>query len=158
MCSSDLYDLGFVLGPRLNAAGRLDDMSIGIQCLTTNDYTVAERLARQLDELNRQRRAIEANMHEDALARLADVKVEAGSSLCLFEPDWHQGVIGIVASRLKEKFYRPTITFAPAGNGMIKGSGRSIPGFHLRDALDLVFKRHPQLIDKFGGQIGRAHV
>ena len=129
---------------------------LGIQCLTTNDYTVAEHLARQLDELNRQRRAIEADMHEDALARLADVKVEAGSSLCLFEPDWHQGVIGIVASRLKERFHRPVIAFARGNDGEIKGSGRSIAALHLRDALDLVAKREPDLILRFGGHAAAA--
>ncbi len=145
------FDLGFAAGPRLNAAGRLADMSLGIECLLTDDSTRAWDIARQLDTINRERREIEAGMQEAALASLENIDPRDSATLTLFNPDWHQGVIGIVASRLKEKFYRPTITFAPAGDGMIKGSGRSIPGFHLRDALDLVFKRHPQLIDKFGG-------
>ncbi len=145
------FDLGFAAGPRLNAAGRLADMSLGIECLLTDDTTRAWDIARQLEAINRERRDIEADMQETALASLEDVDPRDNATLTLFDPDWHQGVIGIVASRLKEKFYRPTITFAPAGDGTIKGSGRSIPGFHLRDALDLVYKRHPQLIEKFGG-------
>jgi single-stranded-DNA-specific exonuclease len=145
------FDLGFTLGPRLNAAGRLSDMSLGIECLLTDDATRAWNIARELDTINRQRREIETDMQEAALASLEDIQSTENATLTLFNPDWHQGVIGIVASRLKEKFYRPTITFAPAGNGLIKGSGRSIPGFHLRDALDLVSKRAPDLIDKFGG-------
>jgi single-stranded-DNA-specific exonuclease len=144
-------DLGFVAGPRLNAAGRLADMSLGIECLLTDDNGRAWEIARQLDTINRERREIEAGMQEAAMASLEHIEPRDNATLTLFDPHWHQGVIGIVASRLKEKFYRPTITFAPAGSGMIKGSGRSIPGFHLRDALDLVYKRHPQLIDKFGG-------
>ncbi len=145
------FDLGFTLGPRLNAAGRLSDMSLGIECLLTDDATRAWNIARELDTINRQRREIETDMQEAALASLEDIQPTENATLTLFNEDWHQGVIGIVASRLKEKFYRPTITFAPAGNGLIKGSGRSIPGFHLRDALDLVSKRAPSLIDKFGG-------
>lgn len=145
------FDLGFAAGPRLNAAGRLADMSLGIECLLTDDTARAWDIARQLDGINRERREIEAGMQEAALASLEAVDPRDNATLTLFDAGWHQGVIGIVASRLKEKFYRPTITFAPAGNGMIKGSGRSIPGFHLRDALDLVYKRHPELIDKFGG-------
>lgn len=145
------FDLGFAAGPRLNAAGRLADMSLGIECLLTDDPARAWDIARQLDTINRERREIEAGMQETALASLEHVDPRDNATLTLFNPDWHQGVIGIVASRLKEKFYRPTITFAPAGDGTIKGSGRSIPGFHLRDALDLVYKRHPQLIAKFGG-------
>ncbi len=144
-------DLGFTAGPRLNAAGRLSDMSLGIECLLTDDLGRAMQLAQELDKMNRERRGIEAGMQEAALASLEHLDPRDSATLSLFNPDWHQGVIGIVASRLKDKFYRPTITFAPAGAGMIKGSGRSIPGFHLRDALDLVSKRAPQLIDKFGG-------
>ena len=125
--------------------------SLGIECLLTDDATRAWNIARELDTINRQRREIETDMQEAALASLEDIQPTENATLTLFNPDWHQGVIGIVASRLKEKFYRPTITFAPAGNGLIKGSGRSIPGFHLRDALDLVSKRAPSLIDKFGG-------
>lgn len=145
------FDLGFAVGPRLNAAGRLADMSLGIECLLTDDPVRAQAIAEQLDAINRERRVIEAGMQDAALASLDSIDPRDSATLTLFDPDWHQGVIGIVASRLKEKFYRPTITFAPAGDGMIKGSGRSIPGFHLRDALDLVSKRHPELIDKFGG-------
>ncbi len=145
------FDLGFAVGPRLNAAGRLADMSLGIECLLTDDPIRAQAIAEQLDAINRERRVIEAGMQDAALASLDSIDPRDSATLTLFDPDWHQGVIGIVASRLKEKFYRPTITFAPAGDGMIKGSGRSIPGFHLRDALDLVSKRHPDLIDKFGG-------
>jgi len=150
------YDLGFVVGPRLNAAGRLDDMAVGIECLTTNDHGTAERIARQLDDLNRQRRAIESDMHENALASLAAITPEDGSSLCMFEPGWHQGVIGIVASRLKERFHRPVIAFARGNDGEIKGSGRSIGALHLRDALDLVAKREPDLILRFGGHAAAA--
>jgi single-stranded-DNA-specific exonuclease len=145
------FDLGFTAGPRLNAAGRLADMSLGIECLLADDNQRAWDIARQLDDINRDRREIEAGIQETALASLENIAPTDKAALTLFDPSWHQGVIGIVASRLKEKFFRPTITFAPAGNGMIRGSGRSIPGFHLRDALDLVYKRHPQLIDKFGG-------
>lgn len=145
------FDLGFAAGPRLNAAGRLADMALGIECLLTDDTGRAWDIARQLDTINRERRDIEAGMQEAALAALEHIDVRDNATLCLFNPAWHQGVIGIVASRLKEKFYRPTLTFAPAGDGMIKGSGRSIPEFHLRDALDLVSKRAPKLIDKFGG-------
>lgn len=145
------YDLGFMLGPRLNAAGRLDDMSIGIQCLITENEAQALHLAQTLDQFNRERREIEAGMQEEALAKLPDIGLEDRFSIALFDDSWHQGVIGIVASRLKEKFHRPVITFAPGDEGQIKGSGRSINGLHLRDALDLVSKRHPGLILKFGG-------
>jgi len=150
------YDLSFVVGPRLNAAGRLDDMAVGIECLITNDHGTAERIARQLDDLNRQRRAIESDMHEKALASLAAITPEDGCSLCMFEPGWHQGVIGIVASRLKERFHRPVIAFARGNEGEIKGSGRSIGALHLRDALDLVAKREPDLILRFGGHAAAA--
>ncbi len=145
------WDLGFALGPRLNAAGRLTDMSLGIELLTTDDPDRALELAQQLDALNRERREIEADMHDAALAALEGIEASDAHALVLFDPGWHQGVIGILASRLKEKFHRPVIAFAPGGAGEIKGSGRSIPGFHLRDALDLVSKRHPRLLRKFGG-------
>lgn len=145
------FDLGFALGPRLNAAGRLADMSLGIECLTTDDEGRAWAIAQQLDEINRTRRDIEAGMQETALALLDDFTPQDSMTISVFDPGWHQGVIGIVASRLKDKFYRPTITFAPGEAGWIKGSGRSIAGFHLRDALDLVSKHAPSLIDKFGG-------
>jgi single-stranded-DNA-specific exonuclease len=145
------FDLGFALGPRLNAAGRLEDMSLGIECLITDDEGRAWQLAQQLNEINLKRREIEAEMQDTALLHLDSFEPTASSTICVFDDSWHQGVIGIVASRLKEKFFRPTITFAPGAEGWIKGSGRSIPGFHLRDALDLVYKKAPTLIDKFGG-------
>ncbi|RXZ32484.1 single-stranded-DNA-specific exonuclease RecJ [Oxalobacteraceae bacterium CAVE-383] len=145
------FDLGFALGPRLNAAGRLADMSLGIECLTTDDEGRAWAIAQQLDEINRTRRDIEAGMQDTALTLLDSFNPRDSMTISVFDPSWHQGVIGIVASRLKDKFYRPTITFAPGEDGWIKGSGRSIAGFHLRDALDLVSKHAPTLIDKFGG-------
>jgi single-stranded-DNA-specific exonuclease len=145
------FDLGFAVGPRLNAAGRLDDMSLGIECLVTDDEGRAWAIAQQLNDINLKRREIEAEMQDAALVHLDTFEPDNSSTITVFDASWHQGVIGIVASRLKEKFFRPTITFAPGGDGTIKGSGRSIPGFHLRDALDLVSKRHPSLIDKFGG-------
>ncbi|MDB5853014.1 MAG: recJ [Herminiimonas sp.] len=145
------FDLGFGLGPRLNAAGRLSDMALGIECLTTDDEGKAWAIAQQLDAMNRERRAIELDMQDAALAALDSIDPQQGSTIAIFDASWHQGVIGIVASRLKEKFYRPTITFAPGGDGWMKGSGRSIEGFHLRDALDLVSKQAPTLIDRFGG-------
>jgi single-stranded-DNA-specific exonuclease len=149
--SASPFDLGFAVGPRLNAAGRLDDMSLGIECLVTDDEGRAWAIAQQLNDINIKRREIEAEMQDTALLHLDEFQPQDSSTICVFDEGWHQGVIGIVASRLKEKYYRPTITFAPAGDGLIKGSGRSIPGFHLRDALDLVSKRVPGLIDKFGG-------
>jgi single-stranded-DNA-specific exonuclease len=145
------FDLGFALGPRLNAAGRLADMSLGIECLTTDDEGRAWAIAQQLDTINRERRDIEAGMQDTALALLDTFDPSNKTTISVFDDSWHQGVIGIVASRLKDKFYRPTITFAPGGEGLIKGSGRSIAGFHLRDALDLVSKHAPTLIQKFGG-------
>ncbi|MEI7456731.1 MAG: DHHA1 domain-containing protein [Nitrosomonadales bacterium] len=144
-------DLGFTVGPRLNAAGRLDDMSLGINGLLTDDESVALEIATQLDTLNRERRSIETDMQEGALAVLDTVNPQDNFSLTLFDETWHQGVIGILASRLKDKFHRPVIAFARANNGELKGSGRSIAGLHLRDALDLVSKRSPLLIKKFGG-------
>src|SRR5450830_1484318 len=149
--SASPFDLGFALGPRLNAAGRLQDMSLGIECLITDDEGRAWALAQQLNEINLKRREIEAEMQDAALLHLDAFEPANSSTISVFDASWHQGVIGIVASRLKEKFFRPTITFAPGPEGFIKGSGRSIPGFHLRDALDLVSKRAPSLIDKFGG-------
>lgn len=144
-------DFGFTVAPRLNAAGRLQDMSLGIACLLADDADAAMRLARRLDELNRERRDIEADMHASALLELERFEPGAAWSLSLHQPDWHQGVIGILASRIKERFHRPVIAFASAGDGSLKGSGRSIPGLHLRDALDLVSKRHPGLLLRFGG-------
>jgi single-stranded-DNA-specific exonuclease len=145
------FDLGFALGPRLNAAGRLADMSLGIECLITDDEGRAWAIAQQLDQINRDRRDIEAEMQDTALALLDSYDASNKATISVFDDSWHQGVIGIVASRLKDKFYRPTITFAPGGDGVIKGSGRSIAGFHLRDALDLVSKQAPSMISKFGG-------
>ena len=145
------FDLGFALGPRLNAAGRLADMSLGIECLTTEDEGRAWAIAQQLDAINRERRDIEADMQDTAMLHLDSFEPHNRTTISVFDESWHQGVIGIVASRLKDKFYRPTITFAPGGEGLIKGSGRSIAGFHLRDALDLVSKHAPSVIQKFGG-------
>jgi single-stranded-DNA-specific exonuclease len=149
--SASPFDLGFALGPRLNAAGRLDDMSLGIECLITDDEGRAWTIAQQLNDINLKRREIEAQMQDAALLHLDAFEPASSSTISVFDASWHQGVIGIVASRLKEKFFRPTITFAPGAHGWLKGSGRSVPGFHLRDALDLVSKRSPALIDKFGG-------
>ena len=145
------FDMGFALGPRLNAAGRLADMSLGIECLITDDMGRALNIAQELDSLNRERRAIEADMQQEAMAGLDHLDPGSRASLTLFEPEWHQGVIGILAGRIKEKFHRPTIAFARGNDGEIKGSGRSIPGLHLRDALDLVTKQAPDLILRFGG-------
>ncbi|HEV8259536.1 MAG TPA: single-stranded-DNA-specific exonuclease RecJ [Burkholderiales bacterium] len=151
------YDLGFILGPRLNAAGRLTDMSVGIECLLARDSGRATELAAQLDALNRERRDIEAGMQDTALALTAERIAPADAySLSLYDESWHQGVVGILAARLRERFNRPVIAFAPGGNGEAKGSGRSIPGLHLRDALDLVSKRHPGLILRFGGHATAA--
>ncbi len=145
-------DLGFIIGPRLNAAGRLDDMSLGIECLLCEDEALARDMAAQLDQLNQDRKAIEQGMQREALAQLKDLPLEdLPFGLCLFDAEWHQGVIGILASRLKERYHRPTIAFADAGDGVLKGSARSVPGFHIRDALDAVAARHPGLISKFGG-------
>ncbi|MBF7730640.1 single-stranded-DNA-specific exonuclease RecJ [Pseudomonas sp. N040] len=145
-------DLGFILGPRLNAAGRLDDMSLGIECLLCEDPALAREMAVQLDELNKDRKSIEQGMQREALARLQDLPLDdLPFGLCLFEADWHQGVIGILASRLKERYHRPAIAFADAGDGLLKGSARSVPGLHIRDALDAVAASHPGLISKFGG-------
>lgn len=149
-------DLGFYVGPRLNAAGRLDDMTLGIQCLLANSEMEATQIAQQLHTLNLQRRSIEADMQDSANIVLDDVEMDSQYSISMFQPDWHQGVIGILASRIKERHHRPVIAFADAkesinGHGLIKGSGRSIPGLHLRDALDLLSKHQPNLILKFGG-------
>ena len=145
------FDMGFALGPRINAAGRLDDMSVGIACLLADDDETAEALAAQLNDLNIERREIEQSMLQDALNGFPEVLPSGQTTVVAYRDDFHQGVVGIVASRLKERFYRPTIVFAPADNGEVRGSGRSIPKLHLRDALDLVAKRHPDLILKFGG-------
>jgi single-stranded-DNA-specific exonuclease len=146
-----VFDLGFMLGPRLNAAGRIDDMALGIECLLADDRAAAQRLAQQLDTLNRARRDVETDMLEEALSILASFNPKDSHSLTAWQPGWHIGVIGILASRLKDRFHRPTVVFASNDSGELKGSGRSIPGLHLRDALDLIAKRHPGLINKFGG-------
>jgi len=153
------FDLGFILGPRLNAAGRLADMGLGIECLITDDPSHAANCARQLDQLNRERRRIEGGMLEEALAALKDTAhlgETPGATLTLYESTWHQGVVGLIASRVREKAHRPTICFAPAGNGQLRGSGRSIPTLHLRDCLDLVAKRAPGLVQRFGGHAQAA--
>lgn len=150
------FDLGFMLGPRLNAAGRLADMSLGIEGLTTNDTARALNIAQQLDAINRERRVIETSMKEDAEMILASLDPNDQASIVLFDPDWHQGVIGILAGRVKEKFHRPTFAFARGEDGELKASGRSIPGLHLRDALDLVSKRASGLLLRFGGHAAAA--
>ena len=152
------FDFGFALGPRINAAGRLSDMTLGIECLLTDDPTRADELARQLDAINRERRVIEGDMREMAM-EMAESLFEEGETpppaICVFDPDFHEGVVGIVASRLKDKLHRPTFVFAastaPGKEHELKGSGRSIAGFHLRDALDLVAKRAPGVLLRFGG-------
>ena len=151
------FDFGFALGPRLNAAGRLADMTLGIECLLTDDRARAAELARQLDAINRERRDVEAGMREQAERQLegllegVDRSQDLPAALTFFDADFHEGVVGIVASRLKERMHRPTFVFAPGQDGLLKGSGRSIDGFHLRDALDLVSKRHPGVLKRFGG-------
>ena len=155
-CTSQ--DFGFAVGPRINAAGRLSDMTLGIECLTTDDVGRATELATQLDRINRERREIEGDMRAQALELAQDMfdpEEEPPSALCVFDPDFHEGVVGIVAAKLKDLHHRPTFVFAPSqASGKsheLKGSGRSIPGFHLRDALDLVAKRHPGVLLRFGG-------
>ena len=159
------FDFGFALGPRINAAGRLSDMTLGIECLTTDDPARALDLAQQLDAINRERRVVEADMRQQAellLAPLLAQQAGAGdgatdgdrstpSAVVLFDPAFHEGVVGIVAGRLKDSLHRPTFVLARGQDGLLKGSGRSIPGFHLRDALDLVSKRHPGVLRRFGG-------
>jgi single-stranded-DNA-specific exonuclease len=152
------FDFGFALGPRINAAGRLSDMTLGIECLLTDDPARADELAKMLDGINRDRRVIEGDMREQAFAiaeSLFDEDEEPPPAICVFDPDFHEGVVGIVASRIKDKLHRPTFVFAASGapgkEHELKGSGRSIPGFHLRDALDLVAKRYPGVLLRFGG-------
>jgi single-stranded-DNA-specific exonuclease len=153
-------DMGFMIGPRLNAAGRLADMSLGIECLITEDPARAMNIAQQLDTLNRERREIESGMQDQALIHLEKLETGDGAAagVALFDADWQQGVVGIVASRIKEKLHRPVFAFARGENNEIKGSGRSIPGLHLRDALDLVSKRAPGLLLRFGGHAMAAGV
>lgn len=154
--TASVYELGFVIGPRLNAAGRLTDMSLGISCLLAENAETAAALATELDTLNRERREIEGDMRDEAMFQLEEAQDDDsvpsdGYTICVYQPTWHQGVIGILASRVRERYHRPVIAFAPDGQGNLKGSGRSIGTLHLRDALDLVSKRNPQLLQKFGG-------
>ncbi|MFZ5655019.1 MAG: single-stranded-DNA-specific exonuclease RecJ [Pseudomonadota bacterium] len=151
-------DLGFAAGPRLNAAGRLDDMSLGIRCLLAEDPAEAHGLAVQLDELNRDRRLLEEQMRREAEAQLAALEFAADPpwGLCLYDPTWHQGIVGLVAGRVRERLHRPAIAFAAAGGGELKGSARSVPGLHIRDALDLVAARNPGLLGRFGGHAAAA--
>ncbi|WP_295889074.1 single-stranded-DNA-specific exonuclease RecJ, partial [uncultured Thiohalocapsa sp.] len=147
-------DLGFAAGPRLNAAGRLDDMSLGVECLTTDDPVRAMRLAQQLHALNGERRELEHGILDEATALVERIAADHGAlppALCVHGAHWHEGVIGIVAARIRERWHRPTIVFADAGNGELRGSARSIDGLHIRDALDAVDKHHPGLIARFGG-------
>jgi single-stranded-DNA-specific exonuclease len=151
------FDFGFALGPRINAAGRLSDMTLGIECLTTDDPARAAQLAQQLDAINRERREVEADMRMQAEVLLDQLLAQqpgdasTPAALVLYDPEFHEGVVGIVAGRLKDRLHRPTFVLARGQDGLLKGSGRSIPGFHLRDALDLVIKRHPGLLLRFGG-------
>jgi single-stranded-DNA-specific exonuclease len=148
-------DLAFGVAPRLNAAGRIDDMTIGIQCLLADDEAEAQRLAARLDALNEERRAIEARMQQEALGAVRQLREPAGSvqrsGVCLYDESWHQGVVGLVASRVKERVRRPVIAFASADAAMLRGSARSTPGIHIRDVLDSIAARHPGLIERFGG-------
>ena len=148
-------DLGFAIAPRLNAAGRLDDMSIGIGCLLREDFNEALKIAELLDQFNQERRSIENEMKQQAFKALDDLHLEQQTTItdgiCLYDPAWHQGVIGILAARVKEAYHRPVIAFAPVNNEELKGSGRSIPGLHMRDLLDTMASRWPGLIEKFGG-------
>ncbi len=148
-------DFGFAIAPRLNAAGRLDDMSLGINCLLSDDAAEAHAIAQQLDEINYARRDIEADMKQQAMTILDGMQLDENKSLpfglCLFDKDFHEGVVGIIASRIKDQWNRPVIVFAVTDGGLLKGSGRSIKGLHIRDALDSVASKHPQLISKFGG-------
>lgn len=148
-------DLGFSIAPRLNAAGRMDDMSLGIQCLLTDDGSLARDIAQQLDALNQDRKDIEGQMKNEAMTLLSEMKAvdekHVSAGVCLYDANWHQGVIGILASRIKDRLHRPVIAFAPADNGEIKGSARSIAGVHIRDVLAEIAAEHPQLLSKFGG-------
>ncbi len=154
--TTTVAEFGFIVGPRVNAAGRLDDMTVGIRCLLTDDPNEANALAVQLDQLNRERRAIEAEMKSQAIEDIEAVPVQNGYSLVLYSPDYHQGVVGLLSSRIKDLHHRPTVAFADGGEGLLKGSARSIPGIHLRDAIDLVSKRAPGCIKVFGGHSGAA--
>lgn len=155
-------DFGFAIGPRLNAAGRLDDMSIGIRCLLTDDQYEALNIAQHLDDFNQERKAIESSMQIDALKDLSalqdELSLDSQNGICIYRSDWHQGVVGILASRIKDHYHRPTIAFAQASENELKGSGRSINGIHLRDVLAEVNAQNPELINKFGGHAMAAGV
>ena len=153
---ANCFDLGFILGPRLNAAGRLADMGLGIECLITDNEARAANCAQELDRLNRERRRIEGEMLDAASAVLDGLVESPGATMTMFQAAWHQGVVGLIASRVRERIHRPVICFAKANSDELRGSGRSIPGFHLRDALDLVAKRSPGLILRFGGHAQAA--
>jgi len=144
-------DLAFSIAPRLNAAGRLDDMTLGIQCLLSENYEDARFIASSLEALNLKRRSIESEMKDGASIQLHDVNCEAKFTIALYDSTWHQGVIGIIASRIKDKYHRPVIVFAKSDEGILKGSGRSIQSLHLRDALDLISKKDPNILLTFGG-------
>lgn len=148
-------DLAYAVGPRLNAAGRLEDMSLGIECLLASNMDDGRAMANQLDQLNRERRSIEAEMQQQAIAALTQTQLttESGAprAYCLFDEKWHQGVVGLVATRIRERTNRPVVALAPAGDEELRGSARSIPGLHIRDVLDAVAKRHPSMLDRFGG-------
>ncbi|MFM8392128.1 MAG: single-stranded-DNA-specific exonuclease RecJ, partial [Methylophilaceae bacterium] len=148
---ANTQDLGFSLGPRINAAGRLEDISLGISCLMAEALPQALQIAQQLNDINLQRKDIEQEIKFSAQSLLAKVDIEQRYTICLFDASWHHGVIGVVASRIKESWYRPVIVFAPDEHGMLRGSGRSIPQLHLRDALDAVSKLDPDVMVKFGG-------
>lgn len=149
-------DIGYAIGPRINAAGRLEDMSLGIECLLSDDLSRAREIANALNEINGERRAVQQQMVDEAERALSRVELPDGdlpSTICLFDPEWHPGVVGLVASKIKERLHRPVVAFAPAGPGsaMLRGSARSIPGFHIRDALATVASRRPALVERFGG-------
>lgn len=154
--TTTVSEFGFIVGPRINAAGRLDDMTVGIRCLLTDDPNEADALALQLDQLNRERREIEEEMKSQAIENLKTVTVQNGYSIVLYSPEYHQGVVGLLSSRIKDLHHRPTVAFSEGDDGMLKGSARSIPGIHLRDAIDLVSKRAPGCIKVFGGHAGAA--
>lgn len=154
--TTTVSEFGFIIGPRINAAGRLDDMTVGIRCLLTDDPNEANELAVQLDQLNRERRVIEAEMKSQAIEDLEAVQIQNGYSIVLYSSDYHQGVVGLLSSRIKDIHHRPTVAFADGGEGILKGSARSISGIHLRDAIDLVSKRSPGCIKVFGGHAGAA--
>jgi single-stranded-DNA-specific exonuclease len=156
MARATCFDLGFILGPRLNAAGRLADMGLGIECLITDDEARAANCAQELDRLNRERRKIEGKMLDEANAVLDGLVEVPGATMTMFQAGWHQGVVGLIASRVRERIHRPVVCFSRANSNELRGSGRSIPGFHLRDALDIVSKRAPGLMLRFGGHAQAA--